>query len=128
VRGRGHVGDFLQQLDVLRALAEFVVAQQRAERSAAEHAILFFVDFLEQRALVELRRALQVPQQLLLAHVQDLDLQHGAGLAVIQQVLQSAPARFQLLECLMVEHLVELNRDQVIDLRDARRDHGLGVL
>ena len=64
-RGR-HLRDLLQQLDVLRALAELVVADQRAERSAAEDAELFLVDLLEQRALVELRRALQVAQQLLL--------------------------------------------------------------
>ena len=52
--------DLLQQLDIFRMLAEFVVADQRAERRAAEDAVLFFVDLLEQRALIELRRALQV--------------------------------------------------------------------
>ena len=40
-------------------LAEFVVADQGAERRAAEDAVLFFVDLLEQGALIELRRALQ---------------------------------------------------------------------
>ena len=59
--------NLLQQLDVFGVLAEFVIAHQRAERSAAEDAVLFLVDLLEQRALVEFRRALQIPQQLLLA-------------------------------------------------------------
>jgi hypothetical protein len=38
VRGRGHVGDLLEQFEVFRALAELVIAQQRAldRRSAQE--------------------------------------------------------------------------------------------
>ncbi len=79
-------------------LAEFVIADQRCERRAAEDAELFFVDLLEQRALIELGRALQIAQQVLLADVQDLDLQLVAGLALVQQILQPAPGAFQLLE------------------------------
>ena len=60
MRRRRNLRDLLQQFDVLRMLAEIVVADQRAERSAAEDAELFFVDLLEERALVELGRALQV--------------------------------------------------------------------
>ena len=40
---------------------------------------------------------------------------------------QAAPASFQLLEIRVVHDFVELNREQVIDLRDAHVDHGLGV-
>ena len=60
MRRRGDLRNLLQQLDIFRMLAELVVADQRAEGSAAEDAELFFVDLLEQRALIELRRALQV--------------------------------------------------------------------
>ena len=41
-------------------LAELVVADERAERRAAEDAELFLVDLLEQRALIELGRLLQI--------------------------------------------------------------------
>ena len=60
MRGRRHVGDLLQQFDVFGVLAEFVIADQRAEGRAAEDAVLFFVDLLEQGALVEFGGALQV--------------------------------------------------------------------
>ena len=62
--------------------AEFVVADQRAERRAAEDAELLLVDLLEQRALIELGRPLQIAQQLLLRDVEDLDLEHRARLAL----------------------------------------------
>ena len=71
VRRGGDVRDLLQQLDIFRVLAEFVVADQRAEGRAAEDAVLFFVDLLEQSALIELRRALQVLAAVLSCDVQD---------------------------------------------------------
>src|SRR5256885_12384833 len=40
-------------------LAEFVVAYEGAERRAAENAVLFLVHLLEERTLIELRRALR---------------------------------------------------------------------
>ena len=49
--------------------------EQRAEGRAAEDAELLGVDLLEERALVELRRLLEVLQQVLLRDVEDLDLQ-----------------------------------------------------
>jgi hypothetical protein len=63
---RGHFRYLLQQLDVLTRFVELVVAHQGAEGRAAEDAELLFVDLLEQGALVELRRALQVAEQILL--------------------------------------------------------------
>ena len=69
-----------------------------ANGRAAEDAEFLFVDLLEQRALVELRSALQVPQQIPLADVQNLDLELVVGLALIQHILEPAPAAFQLLE------------------------------
>ena len=123
----GHLRNLFEQLDVFRVPAKLVVADQRAERSPAEDAVLLLVDLLEQRALVELRRALQVAQQFLLGDVDHADLQLVAGLALIHQVLQAAPAPLQFLELLGVQNLVELNRNQMIDLGDARVDHRLGV-
>ena len=80
--------DSLQQLDILGPLTELVVADQGGEGRSAEDAEFLFVDLLEQRALVELRGALQVPQQFPLADVQNLDLQLVVGLALIQQYLK----------------------------------------
>ena len=40
---------------------------------------------------------------------------------------QTPPGAFQLLELRVVHDLVQLNRDQVIDLRDSRVDHRLSV-
>ena len=57
--------------DVLRVVAELVVADQQPERGAAEHAVLFLVDLLEQRALVELGGLLEVLEQVLLRDVED---------------------------------------------------------
>ena len=54
------VRNLFKQLQVLGMLAEFVVADQRAERRAAENAVLLLVNFLEQRALIEFRRSLEV--------------------------------------------------------------------
>src|SRR5262249_46605878 len=82
----------LQELGVFRMLAEFVVANQCAEGRTAEDAVLFLINLLEESALVEFRSALQILQQLLLAAIQDLDLQHGSGFALIHQVSESAPS------------------------------------
>ena len=107
--------------------AEGVVADDRGKRSAAEHAELFFVNFLEHRALIELRRALQIAQQFALGAVEDLDLQHIGGFRLIHHVLQAAPARLQLLERLVVHDFVQLKRQQVVDLRDTGVDGGFRV-
>jgi hypothetical protein len=128
VRRGGDVGDFLQQLDIFRPAAELVIPQQGAEGRAAEDAVFLFVDLLEEGALIELGRPLQVAQQFLLGDVEHADLELVAGFALIHEVLETAPTGFQFLEILVVQHFVELKRNQVIDLRDARGDHGFGVL
>ena len=102
MRRGGDLRHVAQQLHVLRAVVEVVVADQQPVRLAAELAVFFFVDLLEDRALVPRRAAelLQRPAQLLLRDVQDADLQHLVGLGVVDQVVQAAPGAFQLLEVL----------------------------
>ena len=107
--------------------AEFVIAHQRAERRAAEHAVFFLVDLFKEGALVEFGGALQVLEQLLLGAVHDLDLELSTGFALIHQVLETAPGAFQFLESGVVHDLVQLQGNQVIDLRDAGVDHHLRV-
>ncbi|MCY1432605.1 hypothetical protein D9M71_486080 [compost metagenome] len=108
--------------------AEGVVAYQQAERVPAEGAVFLFVDLLEQRALVELDGLLQVGLQFLLGHVEQAQLQAGAGLGVLHQQVQAAPGGFQLLQVGMVQDLVQLVADQLVDLADAVVDHGHRVL
>ena len=76
------VRDALEQGHVFRMLAELVIANQRSEGSAAENAVLFFVNLLKEGALVELWSFLDVAQQFLLGGVEDANLQSDAGLAV----------------------------------------------
>ena len=75
VRGGADLSHFAQQLHVLWAVIEVVVAHQAAEGLAAELAILFFVDFLEDRALVPadafitLQRAAQLLLEMLMKRI-----------------------------------------------------------
>ncbi len=123
----GYIGNPFEQFDIFGVLTEIEVAHQGAEGGAAKYAVFLFVHLLEHRALIELRRALEVPQQFLLAAVQDLDLKHDPGLGLIHQVLDAPPRALQLLERGMVHDFVQLNRDQVIDLGNPGIDHHLGV-
>ncbi len=127
VRGGGDLRNSLQQLHVFRTLAELVVADDGGKWSAAEDAEFLFVDLLEECALVELGCALQVLEQLALGDVEHLDLQHVAGFGLVKQIFQSAPCAFELLEGGIVQDFIELQRDEVVDLRDAGLDGGFRV-
>src|SRR5262245_13129997 len=114
---RRHVRQLLQEQEVLRVLAELVVADQAAERLAAGRAELVLVDLLEQPALIELDGLREVVEQVLLARVEDADAQRLARLRAIHEVEQPAPGRLQLLELQRVHDLVELPTEQLVDLR-----------
>src|SRR5688572_31033396 len=101
MRGRCDVRYFLEPLDVLRAAAKLVVADQHAVRAAAESSVLFLVDFLELDALIELNSALQVLLNLVLPGVQKTKLQHGARLSTHDKVVKSAPRSFELAKVLV---------------------------
>src|SRR3546814_20847809 len=75
VRRRGHVRDLLQQVHVLGVPGELEVADHGREWRAAKGAVLLLVDLLEQLRLVEVGSVLEVLDQLLLAAVEDLDLE-----------------------------------------------------
>ena len=119
--------DLLDQLHILGLGTKLVIADQRRERRTAEDAEFFFIHLLEQSALIELCGSLQVSQEFILLHVEDLDLETLASLALIEQILQSAPASFQLLEIGMMKYFVELCRDQFVDLRNASVDRSLRI-
>src|SRR5271167_4413410 len=117
---RCHLRNLLEQLDVFGMFAELVVSDQRAKRLATEDAEFIFIDFLEHHALIELRSTLEVAQQLFLADVEDADLEHGAGFALIHHVFNATPAAFQLLKGGMMKDFVQLKGDKMIDLSDTR--------
>ena len=60
-------------------VAELIIADQRAIRLAAEDSVLGFIDFLEQPALIELRRLFEVLEQVLLRGVEYADFERGAA-------------------------------------------------
>ncbi|MNT03087.1 hypothetical protein D3C72_1376070 [compost metagenome] len=83
VRGRRHVRHLLDEVHVFGLARDFKVAQQGAERRAAEGAELFFVDLLEHQTLIKVDRSLEVANQITLGGVQHLDLQHRAGVGLL---------------------------------------------
>src|SRR5271169_964043 len=127
MRSSRHLRNLFEQLDVFRMLTEFVVADERGKRLAAENAELIFVDLLEHHALVEFRSALKVTQQLFLADIQDAELEHRAGFALVHEVLDPTPAGFQLLKSRMMKDFVQLEGDKVINLGHTSIDRGVRV-
>ncbi len=91
MRGGGNMRHLVQQRNILRMAGKFVIADQRAEGRAAEGAVLFFIDFLEDRALIEFTGAFKVAAQILFRHVHDADLQHRAGFTLVHEIMQAAP-------------------------------------
>ena len=106
----GDLGHLAQQFHVGRALVEVVVAHDGAEGFAAELAVLFLVDLLEQRALVPGRalEALEGFAQFLLGDVHHPDLQVLVRLGVVHHVVQAAPGAFEFLEVGVVQDQVDL--------------------
>ena len=127
VRSRRDAGHLLEQRDILRMAAKLVVADQRAKRSAAERAVLFLINLLEDIALIELDCFVEILEQIVLADIHQLDLEVGGGFRLLHKVVQTAPRGFELLERLGVHHLVELPGNQRVELGDAAVDRHLDV-
>ena len=115
-----------EQLDVGRRVVEVVVADERAERLAAELAVLFLVQLLEERRLVPGRAlvALQRLAEILLGDRHHADLQRLVGLGVVHHVVQSAPCRLELLEVLVMQDQVDLLGHLAVERGDHRLDAG----
>ena len=99
-------------------VAPLVVADQRAVGLAARRAELVLVDLLEELALVELDGAGEVAIELALGQVEHAQLQRGAGLRVMDQVMQSPPRALELEELRIVHDRVELLGQLGIDRLD----------
>jgi hypothetical protein len=91
VRRRGEVRHLLEKAHVLRVPAELKIADQQAERCAAEGAVLFLVDLLEELALVKLDRLIEVLLQLGPGGIEHADLERGPGLGVGDEIGEAAP-------------------------------------
>ncbi|ABU79126.1 hypothetical protein ESA_03940 [Cronobacter sakazakii ATCC BAA-894] len=130
VRRRANARHFAQQLHILRAVVEVVVAHQAAKRLATELAILFFVDFFEDRALVPAHalKAFQGAAQFLLGDAHKADFQHLVGFRVVDQIVQATPGAFQLLELLVVNNLVNLLGQFLVDTGNQVLNGAVGVV
>ena len=124
---RGDVRDQTERLDIVRVIAPFVVADQRAIRLAARRSELVFVDLLPQLALVELDGPGQIAQQLALRQIEHAQLEGGSGLAVHDEIVQAPPAAFELQKARVVHDLVELGRQRGVDRRDRLLDRAREV-
>ena len=125
-RRRRHLGHFGQQLHIGCTLVKVVITHQAAEGLATELAVFFFVDLLEQRALVPVGAlvALECLAKLRLGDVHHADLELLIGLGVVDHVMQATPCPFELLEVFVVQDLVDLVGQLLVD----RRDHVLDRL
>ncbi len=124
----GNVGYQAQCLDIVRMLRPLIVADQRAIRFAARRAKFVLIDLLEQLALIEFNRALQIARQLALRQVEHTQLQARARLAVHHQIMQPAPGAFERGELRVMHDRVELVGQLAIDRGDGAVDGARQVL
>jgi hypothetical protein len=110
-----HVGD---QLHILRAVVEVVVADDDAKWFAAELAIFLLIKLAEQRALVPCGATVfaQRADQVAARDIQQPDLEVTACLRVADQKMQAAPGGFECLEFRVVQNDVDLLRELAVDV------------
>ena len=125
--GRRDLRHLLDQFQVFRVTTKFIVADQRPKGCTAEGAELFFVDFLEQRALVEFDGSSSLCSRSFFRGIEHLDLEAGAGFALSTRYW-SPRQSLQLLELLVVHHLIQLLSEQAIDIGNSGVDRCLQVL
>lgn len=109
-------------------IGELVVTNQGTVGLAARRTEFVFVKLLEEVALVELGRLVEVFVECPLVGVEHANLQRLAGLAVHHQVTQSPPGAFQLLELGVMHDLLDLGGDRVVDGGDGPFDGVADVL
>ena len=91
-------------------MVEVIVGDKTAVRFAAELSEFLLVDFLEQRALIPARAGeeLQVAIELHLADVHHANFKRGVGLRIEDEIVQSPPGAFELLELRRMDDFVHL--------------------
>ena len=117
----GHRGDarhVLQELDVLGSRSEIVVRDHRPVRLSAELPELRGVGDLVKAGLHDLGGVLEVLEEILLAHVQELDLDVLPEIGLVDEVFHGAPRRLEILELRRVHDRVDLEGELLVDFRD----------
>ena len=122
-----NVRHLLEDLQVIGMASKLIVSDEGTKRGTAQHAKSFIVDFFEHRALIEFGGFPQVFQQISLGDIEDLDLQHGRGFRLKDEILQATPGGFQPLKGLGVHDFVELVGQSLVDCRDAGIKHRFRV-
>ena len=119
--GRGSdLGYFAQHRNVGGTVVEVVVSHEATVGFAADQSEFLFVELLEDRALIPggTLEFLQGLAEILLGDVQDTDFEHLVGFGVVDQMMQTAPGAFELLEIFVVDDLVDLIAQFLVDFGD----------
>lgn len=111
-------GDVAQQFDVRRGGAEGVVADHACDRLTAELTVAGGVGMLVEAAAGDVAGVLEVLQQFFLGDVQHVELDVLAKIRAIDQQLQPAPGRLQLLELRLMQDDVHLLAQGAVDFGD----------
>jgi hypothetical protein len=114
-RDARHAG---QELDIGGTVREFIVADQRAERLAAERAEFAGVNALEGVALVKVGGLGQILADVRLRGVEHLDLQHRVRERVLDEVMQAAPRPLELEKIRVMHDRRDLVGQLQVDQRD----------
>ncbi|MCY1224156.1 hypothetical protein D9M72_363010 [compost metagenome] len=111
-------------------MIEVVVGYQAAVGFTTKLAVLFFIDALEERALVpaDALVAAQRAAQLFLGHVHHANPQLVVGFGVGDQVMQAAPRGLQPLEIRVVQDQVDLFGQLLVDGGNDGLDALVGIV
>ncbi len=125
-RSRRNLGETRQGTHIIRRLfrarletmAHGIVAKQKAVRKAARHSVFVIVDLGEQRALIEFDGAIEIARQFCPGCIEQPDLDLLVAFDLTQKVVDTAPARFQALEILVMQDGIKQIADQCVHRRD----------
>jgi hypothetical protein len=128
VTGRRYLRHAPQPEDVTRAGCEVIQTNQTTVGTATVLIILRDIDLLEECAAEDIARVVfKVLEQLILADIEKLYCDVRLKIGVLNQLIDAAPGRLQMLKLRMMKDLVELFIDQYVDLTHGLHDLALLV-
>ncbi len=112
----------------LGPVPDLVVDDEQTERLAARLAELVLVDLPEELRLIELDRAGHVALQFPPTGCQEPDLKRPVGREAADEPGEAAPGAFEPLKARLMQHRVELGREQAIDGQEVPVDQSAQAL
>src|SRR5262249_54864942 len=125
VRCRRDLRNALEQLDVPWQTVEFVVRDHCRVRKRTRLIVRAPVNALVEIRLNQLWRLLERRAQLFLRGRQDLDPVVTPEISSVDEQLEPAPRRLELLESRVMHDVIQLAADLLIELRDQAIDQRL---